>query len=101
MSQESCLDCYRKHIATAMSFEDEATIGYGYPLHKWYAIGEMNAAAKEVVKEYPVLAGITRDYCKSYQLDDISLPTDELIRLSLEIEADENKEEKGEENLKT
>ena len=82
MSQTSCLDCFRKHIATAMVFEDEAAIGNAYPLHKWFAIGELNAAAKEVVKEYPILAQMTREFCRAYQDTGSSVPTEELIILA-------------------
>jgi len=92
MAQESCLDCYRKHIATAMVFEDEASIGMGYPLHKWLAVGELNAAAKEVSKEYPILAAMTRDHCKAYQDEDEPVPTTELIFLANELEKEEKNE---------
>lgn len=89
MSQESCLDCYRKHIATAMVFEDEASICGAYPLHKWLAVGELNAAAKEVTKEYPILAAMTREHCLAYQQDDVSIPTCDLIQLANDLEKDE------------
>ena len=85
MSQESCLDCYRKHIATAMVLEDEAAIGDGYPLHKWLAIGELNAAAKEVVKQFPILAEITREKTLEYQNENISVPTEYLIDLATKL----------------
>ena len=86
MSQISCLDCYRKHIATAMVFEDEASIGDAYPIHKWFAIGELNAAAKEVVAEFPILAQMTREHCLEYQVNGTSIPSEELIQIANEIE---------------
>ncbi len=88
--QITCLDCYRKHIATAMSFEDEAAIGDDYLEHKWLAIGELNAAAKECAKKYPILANMTRDYYKAYILNNTPIPTIELIRLATELSEKEN-----------
>jgi hypothetical protein len=93
MAQESCLDCYRKHIATAMVFEDEAAICGAYPLHKWLAVGELNAAAKEVQKEFPILANMTREHCLAYQNDGIAIPTCELLQIACELEKDLEKEE--------
>lgn len=95
MSQLSCLDCYRKHIATSMAFEDEASIGEGYPDHKWLAIGELNAASKEVINKYPILAEITREHCLQYQVNNISIPTLLLIKLATEIEKGEEKYDKS------
>jgi hypothetical protein len=71
-----------------MAFEDEARIGNGYPLHKWLAVGELRAAAKEVVKEYPILAAITRDHYLAYKHDDVPVPTCDLILLANELEKD-------------
>jgi len=88
MSQISCLDCYRKHVATAMVFEDEATIGNAYPVHKWFAVGELNAAAKEVVAEFPILSQMTREHCLAYQNEGVSVPSEELIGLANELEKD-------------
>jgi uncharacterized protein (DUF1697 family) len=98
MAQESCLDCYRKHIATSMVFEDEAEIGHGYPLHKWFAIGELHAAEKEIRKIYPFLAQITREHRLAYQHDNTPVPTEELLDLAQQLEDDEN-EEKAEETF--
>jgi hypothetical protein len=92
VSQNSCLNCYRKHVATAMSFEDEARIGNAYPQHKWLAVGELNAAAKEVAWKYPLLAQLTRDYCLAYQNFDEPVPTIELLITADQIEESENKE---------
>jgi len=93
MSQETCLDCYRKHIATAMAFEDEARIGDGYPLHKWLAVGELHAAEKEVIKSYPMLAAMTREHRVNYQMNDIHIPTLELIELASQLADSEEKED--------
>jgi len=93
MAQRSCLDCFRKHIATANVFEDEAAISGAYPIHKWLAIGELNAAAKEVSKEYPILANITRQHTLAYQDDNARFPTVEILELATNIEKDEESEE--------
>ena len=100
MSQDTCLDCYKKHIATACVFEDEAAIGVGYPLHKWLAIGELNAAEKEVVKNYPMLAQITREHRIAYQVDNTPVPTLMLIELAEQLtESLENTENETDETL--
>jgi hypothetical protein len=91
--QESCLDCYRKHVSKANVFENEANLGY--PLHKYLACGELACAEDEVVKEYPVLANLTREHRIKYCLDDIPIPTLDLIQMSLDIEnfgTEENEE---------
>lgn len=92
MSQKTCLDCYRKHVSTAMVFEDEASIGNQYPNHKWFAIGELNAAEKEVCIDFPLLAQITREYRISYQVDNKPVPTEELINLANQLENNEESE---------
>jgi hypothetical protein len=79
--QETCLDCYRKHVSKANVFENEATLGY--PLHKYLACGELACAEDEVVKEYPILASLTREYRSKYYFEDIPVPTLELIQMSL------------------
>ena len=91
MSQESCLDCYREHIATSMVFEDESTISGDYTEHKWLAIGELKAACKECVKEYPILAQITREHYIRFRDLNIPVPTIELIQLANQIEEQEEK----------
>ena len=93
MSQVSCLDCYRKHIATAMVFEDEARPGMGYPLHKWFAIGELNAAEKEVLVDFPILSTITREHRLKYQESDTPIPSIELIQLACELEENQEKQQ--------
>jgi len=97
MAQESCLDCYRKHVATAMVFEDEAAIGTDYLLHKWLAVGELHAAEKEIRKDHPILAQITREHRVAYQQDDVPIPTLMLIQLATELEEAEEKEEEEDE----
>lgn len=92
MAQETCLDCYRKHVATAMVFEDEAAIGNGYPLHKWLAVGELHAAEKEIHKDYPILAQMTREHRVAYQVDNTPVPTCQLIELANQLENSEENE---------
>lgn len=99
MAQETCLDCYRKHIATAMVFEDEAAIGNDYIDHKWLAVGEMHAAEKEVRWKYPVLAQMTRERRLAYIQYNQPVPTIELIKMATELAlAEEQNEKSGEEN---
>jgi len=93
MAQIACLNCYRKHVATAMVFEDEANIGFAYPIHKWFAIGELNAAAKEISCEYPILAQMTREASKAYELDCVPVPTEQLIQIANDLEKDVENEE--------
>jgi len=95
MAQDTCLDCYRKHVATAMVFEDEAAIGSDYPLHKWLAVGELHAAEKEVRKDFPILAQMTREHRLAYQVDNVAVPTIMLIELACQLE--ENEENPDEE----
>jgi len=76
-----------------MVFEDEAEIGLAYPLHKWFAIGELNAAEKEIRVEYPLLAQITRQHRIAYQVDCIPVPSAELISFANELEDSETKDE--------
>ena len=92
--QISCLNCFRKHIATAMVFEDEAAIGGAYPLHKWLAIGELNAAEKEVAWNFPILATITRNHRIAYQEDNVPFPTLDLIKMADDLENAEKEIEK-------
>lgn len=82
--QESCLDCYRKHISKANVFENESLLGY--PEHKYLACGELSCAEDEVLRDYPALASLTRDYRMKYYFEDIPVPTIELIKMSLDIE---------------
>ena len=101
MAQIPCLNCYRKHIATAMVFEDEAGIGEDYPLHKWLAVGELHAAEKEIYRQYPVLAEMTRAQRIMYMNDDIPINTLELIELACQLEEKENSEAKTDVDMKT
>ena len=82
--QASCLDCYRKHISTAMVYENESHLGY--PLHHWLAIGELCAAENEVLLKYPELANTTREYRKKLMMQGEPIPTLELISLAKNIE---------------
>jgi hypothetical protein len=82
--QDSCLDCYRKHIATANVFENEAKLGY--PDHKWLAVGELCAGENEVLKEYPALSIITREARIKFMLDNEPIDTLNLIKMATELE---------------
>lgn len=99
MAQETCLDCYRKHIATSMAFEAEASIGNAYPRHKSLAIGQLHAAEIEVVMEFPVLAQITREHRVAYAQDDVPVPTLDLIDLSFQLEENQDSDEESEESF--
>jgi hypothetical protein len=88
--QDTCLNCYRKHIATANVFENEAKLGY--PNHKWFAVGELVAGENEVLKDYPSLAIITRNKRLDYMNEDKPIDTLDLITLSLELEDIEEKD---------
>jgi len=91
--QVSCLDCYRKHISTAMAYENESHLGY--PLHRWLAVGEICCAENEVLAKYPELATTTREYRKKFMMEGIPIPTLELIALATDLE----RMEKASENL--
>ena len=54
MAVNSCLDCVRKHVASAAIAMDEAA--GGYPFHRWYAVGDLNHASRECRKDYPALS---------------------------------------------
>lgn len=80
----SCLLCYRKHISTAMVYENESHLGY--PLHRWLAIGELCAAENEVLTKYPELATTTREYRIKLMMEGVPVPTLELIALATDLE---------------
>ena len=93
----TCLDCYRKHIGTANAYENESPLGY--PSHKWLAIGEICAAEHEVLKKYPELAEITRNYRKEFMEKNIPFPTLDLIELANQLEIQEIKEKEEAETI--
>jgi hypothetical protein len=82
--QDTCLDCYRKHVSKANVFENEALLGY--PLHKFLACGELACAEDEVLDEYPALAEVTRKHRTEYYFEDTPVPTLDLIQMSIDIE---------------
>lgn len=88
MMQKTCLDCYRKHIAKANVLENEYNLGY--PLHKYLVIGELACAEDEVLEQFPKLAEKTRECRNEFYMDDIPVPTMELLKLSVELERSEN-----------
>lgn len=53
-SMDACMDCVRKHLATAGTFFDESK--GGYPIHRWRGIGELVHGEYESVGRYPELA---------------------------------------------
>jgi hypothetical protein len=57
--RESCLDCCRKHLSSALVLALEAE--QGYPMHAWIAVGHLNEAADETISEYPSLANRIRE----------------------------------------
>lgn len=80
----SCLSCYRKHISTAMVYENESHLGY--PLHHWLAVGELCAAENEVLQKYPELAVTTREYRIKFMQEGLTVPTLELISIATDLE---------------
>lgn len=56
---ETCLDCVRKHLATAFTFLNETHLGY--PEHRWLAVGELTHASLEAADLYPEFANKIRD----------------------------------------
>jgi hypothetical protein len=59
MARNSCLDCVRKHVASAAVFMDEAAAGY--PFHRWYAVGHLEHAESECRLLYPKLSASIRE----------------------------------------
>lgn len=59
MARNHCLDCVRKHIASAAVYMDEAALGY--PFHRWYAVGHLEHAESESRQRYPKLAATIRE----------------------------------------
>lgn len=96
--QISCLNCYRKHVATANVFENESHLGY--PLHRWLAVGELCAAENEVLNKYPELAATTREYRLKLMTEGVPVPTLELITLATDLESMEKASEKVDEGNK-
>ncbi len=62
--RDSCLVCYRKHVAQAEVLMAEAL--NGYPLHGWLAVGHLAEAEHEVLKDHAALAETTRQERLSY-----------------------------------
>ena len=50
----ACLNCSRKHLATAIAQLTESM--QGYPAHRWLAVGEMNEASAEILGKSRKLA---------------------------------------------
>jgi hypothetical protein len=58
MLRESCIDCTRKHIGSAIVLFTESMLGY--PEHFWIAIGHLGQAEEESIKDFPELAKMIR-----------------------------------------
>lgn len=91
--QVSCLNCYRKHIATANVYENESHLGY--PLHRWLAVGELCCAENEVLNKYPELAATTREYRLKLMMEGVPVSTLDLITLATDLESMEKAAEKA------
>jgi hypothetical protein len=57
--RHSCLDCVRKHIASANSLMIEYLQTYGH--HIWLAVGELAQAERESIAQYPRITQKIRD----------------------------------------
>jgi len=80
-----------------MAFEDEWRLdNVTYRAKRSLAIGELNAACKECVVMYPVLAQITREHLLAFQRNNDPIPTEYLITLANDIEDSEEKEDEKE-----
>ena len=51
MARKSCLLCVRKHLAQASILMDESH--FGYPHHKWFAVGHLAEAESECRGKIP------------------------------------------------
>lgn len=74
MARKSCLDCARKHCAAAEVLMTEAVLGY--PLFAWYAVGHLEQAESELIKEFPREAVWVRTervkYIDGLQFDEVN-----------------------------
>ena len=59
MAVNTCLDCVRTHVAAAGLAMEEAAAGY--PHHRWWAVGDLEHAARECRRLYPELAARIRE----------------------------------------
>lgn len=55
----TCLFCVSKHISKAAILVSESC--QGYPVHIWFAIGNLSEAEDEAVSEFPELAKHIRE----------------------------------------
>ena len=52
--RESCVNCSLKHLASSITLLQESK--QGLPAHRWLAIGELNEASNEMLRDYPEIA---------------------------------------------
>jgi hypothetical protein len=61
--RNTCLNCYRKHVAQAQVLLWESL--KGYPSHIWLAVAHLEEACEETEAEYPELAATTQKTAES------------------------------------
>lgn len=57
--RSSCPNCSMKHISNAIVLLNESKMGY--PAHRWLAIGHLDQAAEEILRDYPIIANTIRN----------------------------------------
>ena len=65
--EPACWNCTRKHLATTITFIHE--FWEGYEGHDWLAMGELNAAAREIRGKSEVTADLIRGERKNFEND--------------------------------
>jgi hypothetical protein len=74
----TCLECAGKHLAQACELLKEKNTGY--PMFRWYVIGQLAEAEEETVRRYPDLANEIREYRVSWFADNsLVIPFEELL----------------------
>lgn len=58
--RRSCLDCVLKHLGSAAVYLEE--ISLGYPNYVGFAVGQLDHAAAECLREHPDLAWVIREH---------------------------------------
>lgn len=58
--RRSCLDCVLKHLGSAAVYLEE--IALGYPNYVGFAVGQLDHAATECLRDYPELAWVIREH---------------------------------------
>lgn len=79
--RDNCLNCARKHLASALIIALEVRVGALDIHHKWLVIGHISEAEVELVIKWPHLALELREHRKAYEDDgDYILPLMDYIR---------------------